>query len=202
MPGPLTPEGLDRAALEACVGAPLQPGIEVSDRITNTTGDPFRPNPGWTPGTLTDTLERPWQNDFYVCGANWWPVPRPAVVTPQGETEQVNWSRGVEDGPDMVHKWSTLGFVLEHEGEYVEVDRCASVRPPRITEVAIDPLALILAPSVYVRLTLPDPPPDEEWGHQVRTAVSAMTLRQRRATLTQLTALTERLGVLEKALKS
>ncbi|HMI93996.1 MAG TPA: LodA/GoxA family CTQ-dependent oxidase [Polyangiales bacterium] len=128
-------------------------------------------------------------------------------IGPERPFERPNPSGGFKDDNCRVKRqaarfrvWSTLGFVLEEDGEYVEVDRCVRAAPPRITEVAIDPLALLLSPSVYVRLTLPDPPPDENWRHQVADVVSAMTPRQRKATLSQVEALTQRLDVLKKAL--
>ena len=37
-----------------------------------------------------------------------------------------------------------------------------------IHTLSIDPLALILSPAVYVRLTLPDPPPDEIMRRHIR----------------------------------
>jgi hypothetical protein len=41
--------------------------------------------------------------------------------------------------------------------------------------LAIDPLALILANDVYVRLTLPDPPPIEVIHKYVRERISKMS---------------------------
>ena len=37
-----------------------------------------------TPGSISASMALPWQADFYACGSNWWPVPRPNEVIPQG----------------------------------------------------------------------------------------------------------------------
>lgn len=83
--GPITPEGLDRAALEGCVGGPFFPGIEVSWTIRNPTiySEPFRfqfgtkiasgdasvgiPDMTVRPGFLTQQMALPWQADFRDC---------------------------------------------------------------------------------------------------------------------------------------
>jgi hypothetical protein len=59
--------------------------------------------------------------------------------------------------------------------------------------VAIDPLALLLSPSVYVRLTLPDPPPPEV----LRTLIREMDATERRA----LQARVKTLGAFVKGLE-
>jgi hypothetical protein len=80
-----TPEGLDRAALEDCVGGPFFPGIEVSWTIRNPTiyTEPFRfqlgkkiaagdgavgiPDVTVGRGFLTQQMALPWQADFRDC---------------------------------------------------------------------------------------------------------------------------------------
>jgi|HubBroStandDraft_6_1064221.scaffolds.fasta_scaffold02297_2 hypothetical protein len=80
-----TPEDLDRAALEDCVGGPFFPGIEVSWVIRNPTiyTEPFRfqlgkkiasgdlavgiPDVTVGPGFLTQQMALPWQADFRDC---------------------------------------------------------------------------------------------------------------------------------------
>ena len=52
-----------------------------------------------------------------------------------------------------------------------------------IYQLAIDPLALILEPQVYVKLTLPDPPPIEVWARDVRELVKGMSSAERKAAL-------------------
>lgn len=135
----VTPAGMDRAALEACVGMPLYPGVEVgSDEgslsfkpiiIDPTkflgTADPGRlDQAAVSAGDLTARLALPWQADFWACGDRWWPVPRPNDVIPQGESAYQDWIRGVGSATEMVDEWHTLGFVVPQGSQYVEVDRC------------------------------------------------------------------------------
>ncbi|NUO09335.1 MAG: VWA domain-containing protein [Candidatus Brocadia sp.] len=132
----ITPDGLDRAALENCVGGAFYPGIEAGGRnaaerpiiTTSNYLEAFRLNHAVVnPGDMTYTMALPWQADFNACGDNWWPVPRPNDVTPQGQSSSVRWSRDVGD---MVTKWHTLGFVVKQGNQHVEVDRCTE---PSIT---------------------------------------------------------------------
>ena len=129
----ITPEGLDRAALEACVGGAFFPGIEAggldaSQRpmlVAANYGEPFRLNhAALAPGDLTYVMALPWQADFFACGNNWWPVPRPNFVTRGGVSNQ-SWTSGlVGSYQDMVDKWNQLGFIVRQGSERVEVDRC------------------------------------------------------------------------------
>jgi hypothetical protein len=86
-PGEVTPEGLDLAALENCVGGPFYPGIEVSWLVRQQSlyPEPFRLNapktpedePGdkpltigpleFGPGYFSQQMAQPWQADFYDC---------------------------------------------------------------------------------------------------------------------------------------
>jgi Peptidase family M23 len=75
------------------------------------------------------------------------------------------------------------------------------VHVPSIYEVAIDPLALILEPQVYIKLTLPDPPPIDVWTREVRERVRDMTPKERKAVLARLKELGERFNALERALE-
>jgi hypothetical protein len=81
----ITPDGLDRAALENCVGGPFFPGIEVSWLVRNPAiyMEPFRlqlgkkiaagddavgiPDITVRPGFLTQQMALPWQADFRDC---------------------------------------------------------------------------------------------------------------------------------------
>lgn len=114
---PITPEGLDRAALENCVGGPFYPGIEVSwlVRRLEIYSEPFRLAAGVTvgsltvgPGFLTQQMALPWQADFRDCkreqltdpttgkpaSAMWWAAQRPDDVYPEGDpSSQVPWAR-------------------------------------------------------------------------------------------------------------
>lgn len=129
----ITPDGLDLAALENCVGGAFYPGIEAgglnaSSRPIIAAGnysEAFRLNHAVVgPGDVTYTMALPWQADFNACADNWWPVPRPNDVTPQGQSGAVKWSRDVGSFADMVSKWHTLGFVVRQGNQHVEVDRC------------------------------------------------------------------------------
>lgn len=128
----ITPAGLDRAALEACVGGAFYPGIETgglpgSRPIIAASNylEPFRLDPSVVgPGDLTYVMALPWQNDFYQCADRWWPVPRPNYVTREGMAEQPWLSGAVGSAEDMVERWHTLGFVTRQGSQHVEVARC------------------------------------------------------------------------------
>ena len=129
----VTPAGLDRSALENCVGGAFFPGIEAggldaASRPIVTPGnymEAFRlDHDAVSPGDLTYTMALPWQADFYACGDNWWPVPRPNDVIPQGQSTSQRWDRDVNSYEDMVANWHTLGFIVRQGDEHVEVDRC------------------------------------------------------------------------------
>jgi hypothetical protein len=93
----ISPHGLDRAALENCVGGAFAVGIEVSWQIRNKKlySAPFRINHRaltqfWgesgriRPGHFTRQMALPWQTDFLGCtltdGLGWWPAQRPDIV--------------------------------------------------------------------------------------------------------------------------
>ncbi len=127
----ITPDGLDRAALEECVGGAFYPGIEAGGLdemsrplmvISNYT-EPFRLNHSTlSAGDLTYVMALPWQADFNDCDWNWWPVPRPNWVIPQGSSSGRDWYVG--DFEDLVKNWHNLGFVVRQGAQYVEVERC------------------------------------------------------------------------------
>jgi L-Lysine epsilon oxidase N-terminal/L-lysine epsilon oxidase C-terminal domain/von Willebrand factor type A domain len=130
----LTPEEVDRAALTACVGDAFYPGIEAGGIAavpivdpTNYVGsaDPMRLNhANVSPGEMSEFMALPWQADFKACGSDWWPVPRPNNVLPQGSASYEAWDRDVGSFLEMVAEWHTLGFVVRQGNQYVEVDRC------------------------------------------------------------------------------
>jgi hypothetical protein len=70
----------------------------------------------------------------------------------------------------------------------------------RFDEVEIDPLALLLPTSVYVRLTLPDPAPLEVLRQQARIAVRRMSPRERAAAVARLGQLNAALEIARKEL--
>ncbi len=92
----ISSEGMDRSALEACVGGAFFPGIEAGGLSgarpiidASKYVEPFRlDHTKVKPGDLTYVMALPWQNDFYQCADNWWPVPRPNYVTRQGVPTQ------------------------------------------------------------------------------------------------------------------
>jgi L-Lysine epsilon oxidase N-terminal/L-lysine epsilon oxidase C-terminal domain/von Willebrand factor type A domain len=129
----VTPAGLDRAALDACVGAAFFPGIEAGGLdaanrpILNAAHyvEAFRIDAvNVAPGTMSAAMALPWQADFYACAGNWWPVPRPNQVKPQGSNSYQDWARGVSSYEDMVANWHSLGFVVKQGNVHVEVERC------------------------------------------------------------------------------
>ena len=133
------PHALDRAALEACVGGPFWPGIEVGqimlDEATYDENRPFRISAELAPGELTAKMAVPWQADFRACEfdpsfqSDWWPGQRPGHVFRGPEQESVEWVPSswpsFPDRPNMVDDWSQLGFVVKDEGtdRYVEDER-------------------------------------------------------------------------------
>jgi hypothetical protein len=140
----ITPDGLDRAALEACVGGSFYPGIEAGGLPPSASGDypglasDSRPiaNPSHyteafrldhatvSAGDITAAMALPWQADFRDCADNWWPVPRPNQVIRSGTPGQ-GWTSGIVGShEDMVQKWSQLGFVVTQGNQHVEAERC------------------------------------------------------------------------------
>jgi hypothetical protein len=129
----VTPAGMDRAALDACVGAAFFPGIEAGGKDSanrpilsaGNYAEAFRINPATVlPGAISASMALPWQADFYACGSRWWPVPRPNQVKPQGSGSYQDWARGVGSYADMVAHWPSLGFVVKQGAQHVEVERC------------------------------------------------------------------------------
>jgi hypothetical protein len=131
-PTTITPDGLTRAALEACVGAAFFPGIESgginnSVQITSLAfAEAFRLDPAQVqPGDATKGMARPWQGDFMLCSgpqtdmendqSSWWPAARPIGVYPYDDpTNKRLWTLGVATSmPDMVKNWHQLGFIVD-----------------------------------------------------------------------------------------
>jgi hypothetical protein len=79
----VTPEGLDRAALENCSGGPFFPGIEAAWLMRNASvyAEPFRfDHVQLVAGDVTKRSALPWQADFFECREHWWPAQRPDEV--------------------------------------------------------------------------------------------------------------------------
>jgi Mg-chelatase subunit ChlD len=126
-PTTITPDGLDRAGLQDCTGGAFFPGIEAGQFLLDASkyAAPFRLDHALVaPGEVTAHMALPWQTDFSACGTDWWPVPRPNNVIPQGTTSYLAWNRGAGSGALMVDKWHTLGFVVEQPEGFVESERC------------------------------------------------------------------------------
>jgi hypothetical protein len=146
---PIKPEGLDRASLESCCGGAFFPGMEVSLAALQPSAflEPFRIDHegevhGFKikPGFFTQQMALPWQADFYDCADEgkkvWWPSHRPidtfrsAEDASGGEKDKrQGWAADVEKyryrplselTNTMVHRWSTLGFVVKLGKLYVE----------------------------------------------------------------------------------
>ncbi|GAB3439077.1 LodA/GoxA family CTQ-dependent oxidase [Actinophytocola sediminis] len=153
----ITPDGLDRAALEACVGGAFFPGIEAGGLpatgvpiLEAAYAEPFRLAAGLAPGALSAALALPWQADFNACADNWWPVPRPNdVLTEAGSGIAVRWDRDIGSQEDMVANWHRLGFVVRDGDDHVEVDHCdeasVALRTPHLsfTDVPLGPLGAV-----------------------------------------------------------
>lgn len=130
-PTAITPDGLTRAALEACVGAAFYPGIEASWFLRDTYDytQPFRlDHTGLTAGDISKQMAVPWQADFWKCyeynGYGWWPAQRPDDVFPEGSVSAEDWTREIiTSHEDMVSQWHKLGFVVEKGGSRVETER-------------------------------------------------------------------------------
>ena len=134
----VTPERLDRAALEACVGGAFFPGIEASwiMRRPSIYARPFkfrfRPKvddvfdlDGLTPGSVTMRSALPWQADFLQCDTAWWPAQRPNQVRPAQRPDEVeDWKEGINSEVKMVRFWDKLGIVRRDDtGAFVETQR-------------------------------------------------------------------------------
>ena len=117
------PHSLTKAALEACIGGPFYPGIESTYlmALSDTYGGPYRIDPSKPAGFLTELMAVPWQADYFVCGAFWWPAQRPVSVKVGKEFKE--FSRGINNYSGMVQHWSNLGFIVESNDEFVETER-------------------------------------------------------------------------------
>ena len=128
----VSPDGMDRAALEACVGGAFFPGIEAGGLapgqrpiLEKPYSAMFRLDHGQVgPGDISASMALPWQADFKACGDNWWPVPRPNDVLAVSGGPTVRWDRDVASMDEMVTEWSSLGFVVRQGTEHLEVQHC------------------------------------------------------------------------------
>ncbi len=142
----LTPELIDKAALDQCAGGGFAPGIEVGwlVRDPNLFAEPFRlkireKSPYlkinyyskardytlFTPGFFTKQLAIPWQADFLSCDDNWWPAQRPnQVFTKESDIPDASrmkeWVRGIPSWMSMKDNWPRLGFILKKGDKFFE----------------------------------------------------------------------------------
>ena len=127
----ITPAGLDRAALENCVGAAFFPGIEASWMLRDvySFSEPFRlDQTKLEAGDVTKQMAVPWQADFFDCTQDgdlaWWPAERPDDVFPEKGGPQVPWIRNLVNSSEaMVKKWHRLGFVVKKGAKFIETER-------------------------------------------------------------------------------
>jgi hypothetical protein len=127
----ITPSGLDRAALEPCVGGAFYPGIEAGwlMRDVYQFEEPFRlSQKRMAAGDVTKQMSVPWQSDFNDCRFEdplaWWPAQRPDDVFPARGDSQLAWVRDIVNSPeDMIKKWHRLGFIVKKGAKYVETGR-------------------------------------------------------------------------------
>ena len=118
----ITPDGLDRAALEACVGGGFAPGIEVGVWVDDRAHFQSRLRVKGEPGDLTQRMALPWQADFYACNEdNWWPAQRPNLVIVSGHDGKHSWARSIHGMHAMVEAWKSLGFIVPKGQQQVEV---------------------------------------------------------------------------------
>ena len=127
----ITPGGIDKSALENCVGGPFYPGIEAGwyVRDLHKFSEPFRLSHSLlSAGDITKQMALPWQADFFDCQQDdelaWWPAQRPDKVFIDDTPHMHTWTRGhVKDYQTMVQNWYKLGFVIKKDDMYVESER-------------------------------------------------------------------------------
>ncbi len=110
----ITPDGLTRAALDACVGGPFFPGIEASWLLRDVylCAEPFRLDHAHVEaGDVTKQMALPWQADFYDCQAEgdfgWWPSQRPDSVFPEAGGARVQLD--ARPSQEQEQAWSITG---------------------------------------------------------------------------------------------
>ncbi len=104
------------------------------------------------------------------------------------------------DSPNPSGLWVPLKAEgIPQEGVAIWPGLCLPNRP--FYEAAIDPLALILRGDVYVKLTLPDPPPIELLKAQIEELVRTMTPEERQRALERVRNVKDYGRLLEGALK-
>jgi hypothetical protein len=114
----------------------------------------------------------------------------------------------VEVPPDA-HLWFSCADV--HLGESVpgpgsncsfdwELPGIPTIPRLIVTDLAIDPLALVLAGDVYIKLHLPDPGPEERVRSRVRELAQRMSRYEKRAARARLKAIQTYVSAVEQEL--
>jgi hypothetical protein len=127
----VTPENLDRAALEQAVGGGFFPGIEAGILMTRKEiyVEPFRlDSTRFKPGEITQRMAVPWQADFTDCRQDWWPSQRPDIIMVDRNASRtsLHWAGGIGIHEDMVKFFARLGVVVPAKnsaGEEVFVEK-------------------------------------------------------------------------------
>ena len=132
----VTPGGMDKAALENCVGGAFFPGIEAGIILTDAskylpiTVDNDVPcfrldHSQVSPGDLTAKMALPWQNDFHALRRSLVASASAEQRQGGGQSGRPDWQRGFTDLNDWVAgKWNKMGFVTLQGGDMLETDRC------------------------------------------------------------------------------
>lgn len=103
----ITPQGLDRAALEACAGGAFYPGIEGGWLLRNPSAykSAFRlDHERLKAGDVTRRMACPWQADFFECRWHWWPAQRPDEVLTTEAYRRLRHIDDVLERPDMTSR--------------------------------------------------------------------------------------------------
>lgn len=136
-PSEITPEGLDRAALENCSGGGFYPGIEAGWMMRDELKfiEPFRlDTTELSAGDISRQMAVPWQADYLKCSRSrgsigWWPQQRPDDVFVEGVSSSVAWTREkIRDHQDMVNHWHELGFIVNNGTRFVETERSENAK--------------------------------------------------------------------------
>ncbi|MBC8073412.1 MAG: tyrosinase family protein [Deltaproteobacteria bacterium] len=126
----VTPDGLDRAALESAVGGAMAVGIEASWLIRDPENfaEPLRikHHASRPPGHFSAQMALPWHTDFLACvrtrSFGWWPAIRPDEVFVRGNTTMQPWARDGSGGglgalAFTNAAWNEMGFVIDINGD-------------------------------------------------------------------------------------
>jgi len=169
--GLLTPGGLDRSALDRCVGGPFFPGIEVSwlARSTEIYSAPLRMKVGHAmvgeinlgkfksvgvpavkptvgPGFFSQQMAQPWHADFLACARfagkiGWWPAQRPDDVVRGGAPADPNAMTDSE--PAQAADWKVTTFKPSGVAELAKIMRNVTITTVG-TEAAAGPTEAVV----------------------------------------------------------